>query len=151
MQSFFLLLDKTIKLLSHRYYQHKIKGETSSLSLKGYISITSPEKINVGRCCCVNDGVQIHAGGGITFGNNVTISMGAKIITRSYDTSDWVCQCDLDEPEKTHVERPVFLNDHTWIGAGAIILPGVNITGRGVIVSAGTILSKDIDDDFVLV
>lgn len=77
--------------------------------------------------------------------------MGAKLITCSYDTSRWKEQCAKIEPEMSHIQSSIVLNDHTWICAGAIILPGVNITGRGVIVSAGTVLSKDIDEDYVLV
>lgn len=65
--------------------------------------------------------------------------------------NDWCEQCLKDEPDMGHEEKPVFLNDHTWIGAGAIILPGVHITGKGVVVAAGAIVTKNIEDDYVLV
>ena len=85
--------------------------------------------------------------GGVTLGNSVTISTGAIVLARQYRMSDWREQCsDMD-----HEEKPVFLNDHTWIGAGAIILPGVQIKGKGVVVAAGTIVTKDINEDYVLV
>ena len=86
---FLKFLKKRKKWLSHRYYKSKIQGKNNTLSLKGHLSIVSPEKLTVVDNCCINDGVQIHAGGGITFGDNVTISMGAKLITRSYDTENW--------------------------------------------------------------
>lgn len=41
--------------------------------------------------------------------------------------------------------RPVMLNDECWIGARAIILPGV-VIGRGAIVGAGAIVTKDVPD-----
>ena len=148
---FLKFLKKRKKWLSHRYYKSKIQGKNNTLSLKGHLSIVSPEKLTVGDNCCINDGVQIHAGGGITFGDNVTISMGAKLITRSYDTENWFEQCKKNEPEMSHIERSIYLNDHTWVGAGAVILPGVCISGKGVIVSAGTILSKNVEESYVLV
>ena len=147
----FELINKAIKWMSHRYYQSMIRGETTTLSLKGHISITCPEKIKVGRFCCINDGVQIHAGGGITLGDNVTISMGAKLITRSYDTSNWIAQCNKIEPEKNHYEKPIVLGDHTWICAGATILPGVTISAKGVVVGSGTVLAHDVTENYVLV
>ena len=65
--------------------------------------------------------------------------------------SDWCEQCLKDEPDMDHEEKPGFLNDHTRIGVGAIILPGVHIKGKGVVVAAGTIVTKDINEDYVLV
>lgn len=56
------------------------------------------------------------------------------MLARQYRMSDWREQCLKDEPDMDHEEKPVFLNDHTWIGAGAIILPGVQIKGKGVVV-----------------
>ncbi len=41
------------------------------------------------------------------------------------------------------VTAPVVLQDHVWIGAGAIILPGVTI-GRGAVVAAGAIVTQDV-------
>lgn len=89
--------------------------------------------------------------GGVRLGNNVAISTGAIVLARQYRMSDWLEQCCKDEPDMDHEEKPVFLNDHTWIGAGAIILPGVQIRGKGVVVAAGAIVTKDIDEDYVMV
>jgi len=41
--------------------------------------------------------------------------------------------------------RPVVIGDHAWIGARCIILPGVTI-GKGSIVGAGSVVTKDIPD-----
>ena len=89
--------------------------------------------------------------GGVTLGNNVTISTGAIVLARQYRMDNWKEQCTKDEPEMKHEEISVYLNDHTWIGAGAIILPSVHITGKGVVVAAGAIVTKNIEDDYVLV
>ncbi|MHA6667344.1 acyltransferase [Homoserinimonas sp. A447] len=38
---------------------------------------------------------------------------------------------------------PITVEDGAWIGAGAILLPGVNI-GRGSIVAAGSVVTRDV-------
>jgi len=40
-------------------------------------------------------------------------------------------------------EGKILIQDDAWIGAGAIILPNVTI-GRGVVVGAGAVVTKDV-------
>ena len=47
-------------------------------------------------------------------------------------------------------EANVIIEDNVWIGAGAVILPGVRI-GHGAIIGAGTVISKDIPPGAVYV
>ena len=88
---------------------------------------------------------------GVTLGNDVTISTGAIVLARQYKMENWKEQCAKDEPDMEHEEKSVFLNDHTWTGAGAIILSDVHINGKGVVIAAGTIVTQNIDEDYVLV
>ncbi len=47
-------------------------------------------------------------------------------------------------------EREVFIGDDCWIGCRAMLLPGVKL-GRGVVVGAGAVVSKDVPDYSVVV
>ncbi len=40
-------------------------------------------------------------------------------------------------------EKPILIEDHVWIGAGAMIMGGV-IIGRGSVVAAGAVVTKDV-------
>ena len=56
--------------------------------------------------------------------------------------------CDLVIPIKYQGdtdEREVFIGDDCWVGCRAIILPGIKI-GKGVVIGAGAVVSKDIPD-----
>lgn len=49
---------------------------------------------------------------------------------------------------KKHIadeERDIHIAEDCWIGAGAIILPGINV-GRGCVVGAGSVVTKDVPD-----
>lgn len=41
--------------------------------------------------------------------------------------------------------KPVLIKEGSWIGANAVILPGVTI-GRNAVVAAGSIVTKDVED-----
>lgn len=45
---------------------------------------------------------------------------------------------------------PIHIGKNCWIGAGAIILPGITI-GDNVVVGAGSIVTKDLPSDVVAV
>lgn len=42
------------------------------------------------------------------------------------------------------LSKPIVVDDEVWIGCGAIILQGVTI-GKGAVVSAGSVVSKDVE------
>ena len=114
---FYYYPEKLVNKLGHMYYQSQIQGEIDTLHLKGRMRIQWPDRLEVGKNCCINDGCLMQCQGGVTLGDNVTISTGAIVLARQYRMSDWSEQCLKDEPEMDHEEKSVLLNDHTWIGA----------------------------------
>lgn len=50
---------------------------------------------------------------------------------------------DPNSEDFAGVEKPVTIEDYAWIATRALVLPGVKI-GRGAIVSAGSVLTKDV-------
>lgn len=48
-----------------------------------------------------------------------------------------------------HVEAPVRIGDGTWLGARAMVLPGVTI-GKRVMVAAGAVVTRDVPDDVLV-
>ena len=84
---------------------------------------------------------------GITIGDNVTLSYGAKLISTGYDVEHW-----MKTGERIHFDdKPIYIGDNCWIGTDAIILPGVKITGEFVVIGAGAVVTKDITESRVLV
>jgi acetyltransferase-like isoleucine patch superfamily enzyme len=70
----------------------------------------------------------------LKIGNNVNVSHYTLIQTLTHDPQnpDFVCLC-----------KPVVVEDHVWIGARAIILPGVTL-GEGCVIGAGAVVTKDV-------
>jgi acetyltransferase-like isoleucine patch superfamily enzyme len=135
---------KIISLL----YSHKFKKCGSNLMVYGLFKVDNPHKVQIGDNLKINRDVCLLARGNIIIGNNVTLSLSSKIITTGYDTTEWA---KYGSVSKKHICKDVFINDNCWIGAGSIILPGVSIQGKGVIVAAGAVVTKNISEDYVLV
>ena len=85
----------------------------------------------------VDDG-RIEIGSYVMIGPNVTITAGAHPISPALRDHD--IQYNL----------PVIIEDHVWIGAGAVILAGVRI-GNNTIIGAGSVVTRDIPENVVAV
>ncbi|RJP75607.1 MAG: acyltransferase [Desulfobacteraceae bacterium] len=122
-----------------------------NLKVFGKVKINGGEHIEIGDNCRLNEGVYLLGAGKIIIKDFVTLSPYSKIITASYDTSAWGKKENFKKEHIKHVKKSVFIQESTWIGTSAIILPGVQLTGKGIIVAAGSVVTKSINDDFVLV
>ena len=103
--------------------------------------------IAIGNNCKINHRVLLNGRSGITIGNDVTLSHGVKLLSTGYDLDEF-----FNSGKRIHVtDRPIHIGNYCWIGADAIVLPGVNISGEYVIVGAGAVVTKDITESRVLV
>lgn len=73
----------------------------------------------------------------VTLGAGCEIGPGAQIIAADHPRDPEVRAAGRE------FGRPVTLGDHVWVGAGALILPGVTI-GDGAIVGAGAVVTRDV-------
>ena len=143
---FSIIINKIKKEAFIYIVKYKIDSFKKGLQLDYPATIIYPEYMKIGKNCRINRNVYIHAEGGVVLGDNVTISATARIISTSYNTSDW----KTNSIKKEHYNKEIIIGDNSWICAGATILPGVKI-GKGVIVAANSVVTKDILDDYVLV
>ncbi|QLK86773.1 sugar O-acetyltransferase [Staphylococcus sp. 17KM0847] len=73
----------------------------------------------------------------IYVGHNVKIGPNVQIITVNHPIDPIERRTGVEQGKSIHIE------DDVWIGAGAILLPGVTI-GEGATVAAGSIVTKDV-------
>ena len=95
----------------------------------------------VGKEVFINFGCTVLDQGGITSEDAVFLGPGVKITTESHP----------EEPELRHnlLVKPVVIRRNAWLGAGAVILPGVTV-GENAIVGAGAVVTKDVPDGTVV-
>jgi putative colanic acid biosynthesis acetyltransferase WcaF len=102
--------------------------------IKPHVRIKYPWRLTVGDHCWIGQGVWIDNLADVQIGNHVCISQGAYLCTGSHDYRRRTF--DL-------ITRPITLADGVWIGAKAILLPGVCV-GTGAVVGAGSTVTKTV-------
>ncbi len=146
----FLLYSKRAgKWLGRR----KLKYFGSGAEIRPHAYLVETRHISLGRNVVVRPGCKLfavpsHDGTGqIIIDENVLIGCDVHFYVSNHTFSDSACdisQQGHDAPRSIRVKRGA------WIGAGAIILPGVTV-GRNAVVGAGSVVTKDIDDFCVAV
>ena len=122
-----------IRRLFYRFYGIKIgSGSTIHTRAKFYY----PPKIIIGRDTIVGEGAVLDGRDQLIIGNHVDIASEVMIYNAQHDIND--------ENFKA-ITAPVTIEDYVFIGPRAIILPGVKI-GKGAVVGAGAVVTKDIAD-----
>ena len=77
--------------------------------------------------------------GPVTIGSHVNLAQGITITALNHNFGDKSQRIDSQGVST----NPVILGDDIWIGANAVVLPGVSI-GNHAVVAAGAVVTKDV-------
>ena len=94
----------------------------------------APWNLSIGENSWIGGGARLYSVDKLTIGANVVISQEADLCTASHD---------ITKPNRPLVTAPIRIEDGVWIGARAIVLPGITI-GEGAVVAAGAVVTKDV-------
>ena len=139
-------------------YQHRGRGSKIYWSVRmdtpPYRNFQLGRKSVIESYCCINNavgdvtigdhtriGIHCTVIGPVSIGNNVNLAQGITVTALNHNFEDVTRRID----EQGISTKPVVIGDDVWIGANAVILPGVTI-GRHVVVAAGAVVTKDVPD-----
>jgi acetyltransferase-like isoleucine patch superfamily enzyme len=83
--------------------------------------------------------------GPVTIGNHVNLAQGITVTALNHNFTDSSQRIDQQGVNTS----PVSIYDDVWIGANAVILPGVSI-GRHSVVAAGSVVTHDVPEGTVV-
>lgn len=129
-----------IRRFFYRVFDMKIgKGSTIHMMARIY----DPRYITIGNDTIIGERATLdgrkqlpESKGGLEIGNHVDIASEVMI---------WTSQHDVNDPTFGAIEAKVTIGDYVFIGPRAIILPGITI-GKGAIVAAGAVVTKDVSE-----
>ena len=122
-----------LKILTLRFFGAKVgKG----VVIKPCVNIKYPWFLEIGDNVWIGEEAWIDNLGKVKIGNNVCISQGAMLLcgNHNYKKSSF----DL-------IVGDITLEDGVWIGAKAVVCPGVKMKSHSVL-TAGSILTKDAEE-----
>lgn len=92
--------------------------------------------VRIGHHVFVNADCFLDGPGAITIGDETVVGMRAMLLTSTHDVAGPRRRADLTRTE------PVVIGRGCWIGAAAVVLPGVTV-GDGCVVAAGAVVTSD--------
>lgn len=147
-ESFFIgvsnLLPRTVMSNYLRQYFIKLAGSNigSKVVIHNGIEIApigGAKNLSIGDESFINTNVRFQCPdkGEISIGKNVLIGPNCQFETLNHKLS-------INKfGKRPNLYHPIKVEDNVWIGAKALILPGVSI-GEGSIVAAGAVVTKDV-------
>lgn len=112
-------------------------GSDTHLSMRLFLTgYHSRCQVTIGDNCVINREIYMDGRAGVHIGNNVNVSFQACLLSLHHDHND---------PGFSAIGAPVIVQDHAWIGARAVILPGVTV-GEGAVVAAGAVVTRSVPD-----
>lgn len=104
----------------------------------GFFSVGDFRNIKIGSNCRINKQVYLLGRNRIEIGHNVVLSARVMVFDSGLDIDEF-----MGGNTSVHTNSYVKIKDNVWIGAGAIILPGVTIEANSV-VAAGSVVTRDV-------
>jgi acetyltransferase-like isoleucine patch superfamily enzyme len=101
------------------------------------IQMTGLEDIELGDNISIASFVHMWGEGGISIGDRVMIGSHTAISSITHDYNQYYMF-------NTLLKGKVIIEDDVWIGAHAVIMPGVTI-GKGAVVGAGSVVTKNVE------
>ncbi len=109
-------------------------GSDSTIHM--WASFFQPKNIIIGQDTVIGDHAFLDGRNKLIIGNHTAIASSVLIYNSEHD----IHSANFDP-----IEEPVEIGDYVFIGARAIILPGVKI-GQGAVVAAGAVVTKDVPE-----
>lgn len=102
--------------------------------------IQIPWKLHLAHRACLGDRANAYTLGEITIGEGATIAQEAYLCTGTHD---------FTAPTLPLQTTPIFVGKDAFVGARALVLPGVTIGDRAV-VGAGAVVTKNVPTEAIV-
>lgn len=127
-----IILPIKFKLFLLKIFGAKIgKG----IIIKPCVNIKYPWKLKIDDFCWIGENVWIDNLDFIEIGKNVCLSQGALLLTGNHDYT---------KINFEYRNAPIYLKDGVWIGAKAIVCPGVVCESHSIL-TVGSVATSNLD------
>ena len=125
--------------LRRLYYSRVLKSIGEGCEFCDGVLITCPDHISLGKKVVLNENVILQScdSAEIIVGDCVVMSYNSMLLTGGLDLGE------TGPKFEEHKSKSITVESFAWIGAGAIVLPGVTL-GTGAVVAAGSLVRSNV-------
>jgi putative colanic acid biosynthesis acetyltransferase WcaF len=106
----------------------------ATASIYPSVRVWAPWNLEMGPRSALGDGVECYDVDRIVVEEDAIVSQYAFLCTASHDIAD---------PGRKLTTAPIRLGPHSWVCAGAFLLPGVTL-GEGAVAAARAVVTRDV-------
>lgn len=104
--------------------------------IKPGVRVKFPWRLVIGDHCWIGEDCWIDNVADVRIGNDVCLSQSSYFCTGNHDWTD---------PAFSLCAREIVIEDGAWIGARALVCPGVTV-GEGAVVAAGAVAARSVPE-----
>jgi len=125
------------------YWRSKMRVG-KQVDMKKGLRVRYPQRVTIGDYVSIGSNTVLQAHAPITIGDCTLMAAGVTVVTARHPY-------EIRGFEMRQVQaHPVTIGKNCWIGAGAVICPGVTI-GDGAVVGAGSVVTRDLPAETICV
>lgn len=125
--------------------EHLVLGDHSTID--DFVFLNAGRSTRIGRYVHVAAHVSVIGGGELVLDDYSVLATGARVLTAT-DTDGGPDGAYMSTHAPTErravVDAPVIVHAHGFVGANAVVMPGVTI-GEGAVAGAGAVVTTDLD------
>lgn len=99
----------------------------------------SPQKVEIGDNTIINVGTTVGGQCGVKIGKDVLIGYNVHIVSQHHEYR----YPNIPIRKQGYYGAPIVIEDNVWIGANAVILPGVRV-GKGAVIGANVVVTRNV-------
>lgn len=128
------------KVTKENFYQpEEFLHYGKNVRIEAGVGIAAPERLFLGDDVGISQKCEINAVGGCHLGRACQLGPEVMILTIDHQYVD-----GQSLPyDSVRLIKPVYVEDYVWIGARALLMPGVRI-GEGAIIGMGSVVVQDV-------
>jgi maltose O-acetyltransferase len=123
-----------------------LKAKRGMVWIQPNVRFVHCERISMGSNCGINSGTYINGLGSITMGDHVLIGSNVTISSGRHPIEGCMPPVFMRPCEP----MAIVIEDDVWIGAGAVIMPGITLK-KGTVVGANAVVTRSTEEYAIVV